>query len=97
MVLFVTRPGRQGTGGSVVPTARPHLATDILHGFPILECGLRRQEICMFAILRVLLDGSACPRKPAASCQTDSIFRKDLCQSIRELTNKVPICPSRYS
>src|ERR1700720_4306103 len=56
--------------------------------FPILECGLHRQKICMFAISRVLLDGSACPRKPAAACQTNSVFRKDLCQSVRELTIK---------
>src|SRR5207302_7431210 len=73
---------------SVIPNCEAGLPTDILHVFPILECGLHRQEICMFAILRVLLYCSACPREPAASCQTNSIFRKDLCQSIRELTIK---------
>jgi len=50
----------------------PVLATDVLHGFPIFECGLHRQKICMFAILRVLLDGSACPRKAATTCRAAS-------------------------
>jgi hypothetical protein len=42
--------------GSLPPCSRPSrtsLATDVLHGFPIFECGLYRQKICMFALLRV--------------------------------------------
>ena len=34
---------------------------------------------------RVLLDGSACPRKPATACRTSSIFRKNFGQRAREL------------
>jgi hypothetical protein len=64
------------------------LAADILHGFPILECGFNRQKVSMFVVVRMLLDGSACPRKAATACWPNRIFRKDLRQGISELVAK---------
>jgi hypothetical protein len=79
----------------------PVLATDVLHFFPILECGLHRQEVCVLTILRVLLDGSACPGEAATACRANSVFCEHFRQRVRELLAKcrnvgVPVL-MRYS
>ena len=78
IVALSTAVGLDWVGGQV-------LATDVLHGFPVFECGLDRQEICMFAVVRVLLDGSACPRKATTARQPNCIFSENLRQGAREL------------
>jgi len=40
----------------------PVLATDVLHCFPIFECGFDCQKISGLAVVGVLLDGSASPK-----------------------------------
>ena len=64
------------------------LATGVLHGFPVSECGFDCQKMSSFAIIGVLLDGSACPCEPAAACWANGIFRENLGQGVRELTIK---------
>jgi hypothetical protein len=39
----------------------------------------------MFAIIRMLLNGSACPRKATTACEPNCIFGENLCQGVREL------------
>ena len=73
--LLAARRGRRRKSVSLsaaVPRNCEVAPSDRRYGFPILECVLHRQEICIFAVFRVFLDGSACPRKPVEACQTDS-------------------------
>jgi hypothetical protein len=73
------------------PSFSQALATDVLHRFPFFECGFDRQKVCMFAILRVFLDGSACSRESATSGNAESSLTKNLRQRFGELLI-VPKC-----
>src|SRR5215475_10856197 len=62
------QPGAISGAESPPPLARlvmrgPVLATDVLHCFPIFECGFDCQKISGLAVVGVLLDGSASPRE----------------------------------
>ena len=64
------------------------LAAGVLHGFPILECRFDRQKIFRRAVVLVLLDCSACPRKATTSRRSYCILCENLSQRDRELTIK---------
>src|ERR1019366_6032801 len=66
----------------------PVLATGVLHGLPLFECGFDRQKIFMFAVVGMLLDGSASPSKSSTACRANGIFRENLSQCVRELKIK---------
>ena len=73
---------------------RAVLTTDVLDGFPFLECSFNRQKILMFGIFGMLLDGSASPSEPTTACRANGILRKNLGQRFGELLIKVCNVPA---
>jgi hypothetical protein len=73
---------------AVSPQLRgPILATDVLYGFPFLECCFDCQKIPSIAVVRVLLDSGASPCEPPTACRSNGSPR-ELPQRSRELTMK---------
>lgn len=73
---------------------RAVLTTDVLDGFPFLECSFNRQKILMFGIFGMLLDGSASPSEPTTACRANGILRQNLGQRFGELLIKVCNVPA---